>query len=187
MYVYHAVIDLSSIEPESLGPLHLEEIPLCSFTEKGRPYKPKSKKNKKKWRKDEEHRSKRKADMVDQETRRSSGKDQGGEVRPLVFILAVLGFALEPLVMLYLRMSLIDVQKAPCWQQAASAMFEPKVLTQILKRECGSLLLKQGKFSALLYWALCIGIPLILAPMFILALFGKCTHFRGIIREGFHC
>ncbi|CAI8056730.1 hypothetical protein GBAR_LOCUS30905 [Geodia barretti] len=78
------VIDLSSIEPESLGPLHLEEIPLCSFTEKGRPYKPKSKKNKKKWRKDEEHRSKRKADMVDQETRRSSGKDQGGEVKESV-------------------------------------------------------------------------------------------------------
>ena len=92
--MYHAVIDLSSIEPESLGPLHLEEIPLCSFTEKGRPYKPKSKKSKKKWRKEEEHRSKRKADiMVDLETRRSSGKDQGGEVRPLVFILTVLGFA----------------------------------------------------------------------------------------------
>ena len=52
------MIDLSSIEPDSLGPLHLEEIPLCSFSEKGRPYKPKAKKSKKKW-KDDEHRNKK--------------------------------------------------------------------------------------------------------------------------------
>ena len=57
------MIDLSSIEPESLGPLHLEEIPLCSFSEKGRPYKPKTKKSKKKWKsKDEEHRGKKKGE-----------------------------------------------------------------------------------------------------------------------------
>ena len=70
------MIDLSGIEPDSLGPLHLEEIPLCSFTEKGRPYKPKAKKNKKKWRKEEEHRSKRKAE--DQAEGERAGED--GEV-----------------------------------------------------------------------------------------------------------
>ena len=63
------VIDLSSIEPESLGPLHLEEIPLCSFTEKGRPYKPKAKKNKKKLHKDEEHRARKKGEGQDGERR----------------------------------------------------------------------------------------------------------------------
>ena len=61
------VIDLSSIEPESLGPLHLEEIPLCYFAEKGRPYKPKTKKNKKKWRKDEERRAHKKGEGQDGE------------------------------------------------------------------------------------------------------------------------
>ena len=55
------MIDLSNIEPDSLGPLHLEAIPLCSFTEKGRPYRPKAKKSKKKWRKEEEQRRGRRA------------------------------------------------------------------------------------------------------------------------------
>lgn len=75
---FSAVIDLSSIEPENLGPLHLEQIPLCSFTEKGRPYKPKAKKNKKKWRKDEEHRAHKKGEGQDGER---AGKKDGGEYR----------------------------------------------------------------------------------------------------------
>ena len=46
------MIDLSNIEPENLGPLHLEEIPLCSFNERGKPHKPK-KTSKKKQQKEE--------------------------------------------------------------------------------------------------------------------------------------
>ena len=86
MYVYipSAVIDLSSIEPENLGPLHLEQIPLCSFTEKGRPYKPKAKKNKKKWRKDEEHRAHKKAEGQDGER---VGKRDGGDYRQVRTVL----------------------------------------------------------------------------------------------------
>ena len=77
LHVFSAVvIDLSSIEPENLGPLHLEQIPLCSFSEKGRPYKAKAKKNKKKWRKDEEHRGRKKTEGQDGER---GGKKSGGE------------------------------------------------------------------------------------------------------------
>ena len=64
------MIDLSSIEPENLGPLHLEQIPLCSFAERGRPYKPyKPKPKKKKSRRSEEERRGRK----------KGSEGQGGE------------------------------------------------------------------------------------------------------------
>ena len=75
-----AVIDLSSIEPDSLGPLHLEKIPSCCFAEKGRPYKPKVKKNKKKWRsKDEDRRGRKKTESRDGEMsgRKTSGEHRG--------------------------------------------------------------------------------------------------------------
>ena len=74
------MIDLSGIEPESLGPLHLEEIPPCTFTEKGRPYKPKTKKNKKKWRKEEEHRGRRKSEHQEKEKSEKKLSEDHGEV-----------------------------------------------------------------------------------------------------------
>ena len=60
------VIDLSAIEPENLGPLHLEQIPACSFNERGKPHKPK-KSSRKRARKEEE-----------QSLRRSGGGAEDG-------------------------------------------------------------------------------------------------------------